>query len=54
VASGSLLGGFGFDKLGGRKTFLLAAVVSVICAPSLALVTAIRRKLLPKGSNLDQ
>ncbi|GFT40479.1 major facilitator superfamily domain-containing protein 6-B [Nephila pilipes] len=54
VASGSLLGGFGFDKLGGRKTFLVAAVVSVICAPSLALVTAIRRKLLPKGSNLDQ
>lgn len=49
VASGSLLGGVGFDKLGGRKTFLVAAVVSAICAPSLAIITIIQKRLIPKG-----
>ncbi|XP_015923811.2 major facilitator superfamily domain-containing protein 6 [Parasteatoda tepidariorum] len=33
VATGSLLGGVGFDKLGGRYTFLVAAVISFLCVP---------------------
>ncbi|KAF8766466.1 Major facilitator superfamily like protein [Argiope bruennichi] len=37
VATGSLLGGVGFDKLGGRQTFLIAAVVSLISILTLSL-----------------
>ncbi|GFT40483.1 hypothetical protein NPIL_596491 [Nephila pilipes] len=44
VATGSLLGGVGFDKLGGRKTFLIAACISLVCAPSLAIVNTVQRK----------
>ncbi|KFM61228.1 Major facilitator superfamily domain-containing protein 6, partial [Stegodyphus mimosarum] len=37
IASGSLLGGIGFDKLGGRTTFFSASVISLICTPSFAI-----------------
>ncbi|KFM78779.1 Major facilitator superfamily domain-containing protein 6, partial [Stegodyphus mimosarum] len=33
LAAGSFLGGIGFDKLRGRKTFLSASIISLICAP---------------------
>ncbi|GFQ94547.1 major facilitator superfamily domain-containing protein 6-B [Trichonephila clavata] len=55
VATGSLLGGFGFDKIGGRKTFLIAACISLVCAPLLAIVNIVRRKPYRKAetSNPD-
>ncbi|KAF8766472.1 major facilitator superfamily domain-containing protein 6-like [Argiope bruennichi] len=49
VATGSLLGGVGFDKIGGRWTFLVAATISFFCAPSLALVLFILKRLRPKS-----
>ncbi|GBM03828.1 Major facilitator superfamily domain-containing protein 6-A [Araneus ventricosus] len=49
VATGSLLGGVGFDRIGGRRTFLVAATISFFCIPSLALVLFILKKLRPKS-----
>ncbi|GBM03867.1 Major facilitator superfamily domain-containing protein 6 [Araneus ventricosus] len=48
VATGSLLGGVGFDRIGGRQTFLIAAMVSSFCVPSLILVLLLLKKLHPK------
>ncbi|CAL1274953.1 unnamed protein product [Larinioides sclopetarius] len=48
VATGSLLGGVGFDKIGGRQTFRIAAMVSSLCVPSLIIVLLILKKLRPK------
>ncbi|GFQ94549.1 hypothetical protein TNCT_67221 [Trichonephila clavata] len=44
VATGSLLGGVGLDKLGGRETFLVAGCVSFVSAPVLALFHVVRNK----------
>lgn len=49
VATGSLLGGLGFDRIGGRHTFLVAATISFFCIPSLALVLFVLKKLRPKS-----
>ncbi|GFU06638.1 hypothetical protein NPIL_401812, partial [Nephila pilipes] len=49
VATGSLLGGVGLDKLGGRETFLVAACVSLICAPLLSLFHVVRNKFYGKA-----
>uniref|UniRef100_A0A2L2XYS2 Major facilitator superfamily domain-containing protein 6 n=1 Tax=Parasteatoda tepidariorum TaxID=114398 RepID=A0A2L2XYS2_PARTP len=44
VATGSFLGGIGFNKLGGRHTFLAAAVVSFVCVPVLLTARFLLRK----------
>ncbi|GIY62604.1 major facilitator superfamily domain-containing protein 6-A [Caerostris darwini] len=45
VATGSLLGGVGFDRLGSRQTFLVAATISMVCAPTLAIIQWVLRRL---------
>ncbi|GBM03868.1 Major facilitator superfamily domain-containing protein 6-B [Araneus ventricosus] len=44
VATGSLLGGVGFDKLGGRQTFLIAAAVSMFSLLILSMVLFVLKK----------
>ncbi|GIY97132.1 hypothetical protein CEXT_430891 [Caerostris extrusa] len=35
---GSIIGAFVYDYVGGRNAFLVAAIISMICAPTFAFV----------------
>ncbi|CAL1274954.1 unnamed protein product [Larinioides sclopetarius] len=52
VATGSLLGGVGFDKIGGRQTFQVAGVISLLSILALFLVLFAVKKHTRKNRTL--
>ncbi|XP_054712654.1 major facilitator superfamily domain-containing protein 6-like isoform X2 [Uloborus diversus] len=51
VATGSLLGGVGFDKLGGRRTFWTASIISLVCLPAFIVAYVVVRKFSSQAEN---
>lgn len=49
VATGSFLGGIGFDGFGGRWTFFIASMISLCCVP----LFTIAYKCLPKSKKIE-